>query len=630
MADSVLDSGSDLDSGLGSGLDSDSGLVSSSDSSAASEGNQVLWRILKPVNGYVYGAMLLTGLGSVATIATLLLLAVVVSILLNGAANTLVFMGLDWTLQATLMTVMVVGAMAFCLSVLGFGLSHRGAFKLEVELRSRLAQHIADLPLGYVISSGTGSLKKVILEDVKNLHVFVADSTPTFGRIIAAPLVCVIMMFVIDWRLALLAIGLLLIGMVMMSLATKDSHAMQQEYNTQLGLINSAVIEFIQAMNVVRTFDDGSSSFNRYHDALGSFRRIFINWVESTSTSARFAMMVLAPLPTLAVVLAGGIYFMQAGTLSFAELMAMLFIATGMVDAFMPIMWLSNFIRRSKAAANRIDEVFAVPPMPFSANGKKPTELTVEFHQVDFCYEHRNQNALSKVSFVALPGTSTALVGPSGAGKSTVAKLLPRFWDIQHGAITIGGVDIREMSNDDLMDTVTFVFQDTYLFNDSLKNNIKMAKPDASDAQVVAAAKAAQIHDFIESLPDGYHTQAGDRGNRLSGGQRQRITIARAILRNAPIVVLDEATAFADPESEEQIIQAIAHLTQNKTVITIAHRLSTITHVDQILVFDQGRIVESGTHAQLVRSNALYAGLWANYEQPQSWDLHAKGVAHAK
>lgn len=209
-----------------------------------------------------------------------------------------------------------------------------------------------------------------------------------------------------------------------------------------------------------------------------------------------------------------------------------------------------------------------------------------------------------------------------------MAKLLPRFWDVTGGAVTIGGIDIRQMDNEDLMNTVTFVFQDTYLFHDTLGNNIRMAKPSATDEMVIAAAKAAQIHDFITSLPKGYDTRAGDRGTRLSGGQRQRITIARAILRDAPVIVLDEATAFADPESEEEIIKAIACLTKNKTVITIAHRLSTITHVDQILVFDKGCIVERGTHDALLSNNGLYARLWGNYETAQQWGLHAKGAVN--
>ena len=592
------------------------------------EGNQVLWRIIKPVNGHIRSAMVLNALGAITMVGTLLMMSMIVALLIEGKEGSVIFWGIHWNLRTTLLGVGIVGASAFALSMIGFTVSHLGAFKLEVNLRSRLSEHMAQLPLGYIVTNGTGSLKKIMLEDVKNLHAFVADSTPTFGRSYTAPLVSFILMFFIDWRLALIVLGMLLLGVLMMSMAMRDSKELYQQYDDSLSRINASVIEFIQAMMVVRTFDDGTSSFKRYHNALDSFRGIFIKWMKISGVSARVSMMILGPLPTMIAVIACGTVFHQGGSLTIPRLVAMLFISTAMVDAFMPIMWLNNFIRRSKAAASRIEELLSLPLMPYPETGQVPKEMTIEFSGVDFSYENRTEKALNNVSFTASPGTTTALVGPSGAGKSTVAKLLPRFWDIQKGTITVGGVDIREMSNEVLMNTVTFVFQDTYLFHDTLSNNIRMAKPDASEEEVIEAAKAAHIHDYIMTLPDGYETHAGDRGARFSGGQRQRITIARAILRNAPIVVLDEATAFADPESEEEIIKAIAYLTKNKTVITIAHRLSTITHVDQILVFDKGEIVESGMHDELLTQEGLYAGLWANYKAAQSWDLHTKGVVH--
>ncbi|MDR2549236.1 MAG: ATP-binding cassette domain-containing protein [Desulfobulbus sp.] len=233
---------------------------------------------------------------------------------------------------------------------------------------------------------------------------------------------------------------------------------------------------------------------------------------------------------------------------------------------------------------------------------------------------------MKDVSFTAAPGTVTALVGPSGAGKSTVAKLIPRFWDVTAGRIRIGGTDIRDMLPETLMATVSFVFQDTFLFQDSIEANIRMARPEASFEQVVAAAEAARIHDFILSLPEGYQTRAGDRGTRLSGGQRQRITIARAILREAPVVILDEATAFADPENEEEIIEALANLMRDRTVIVIAHRLATIKDVDQIVVFDKGEVAEIGSHGQLVDREGVYQRLWRNFETAQQWDLKQSEV----
>ena len=557
------------------------------------QGYGVLWRIMKPVNRYIYSAMGLAALGSMATIATLLMLSLVVAVLLKGGEG-LLFCGISWTITQALIGVGVFGVLAFCLTMTGFGVSHLGAFYLEEDLRTRISKHLAQLPLGFIITTGTGALKKVMLEDVRNLHTFVADSTPTFGRGYTAPLVTLVLLFIIDRRLACIALGVMLMGLFVLRIAMRDSKTMQERYENSQDRINAAVIEFIQAMPVVRTFDDGTSSFRRYLKALDRYREIYIQWMKTSGTPARIALVLLAPLPTILAVLAGGIVFINAGTLSLPSLTAALFLSTGMVDAFMQLMWLNNFLRKSKAAANRIEGLLAVPPMPVAETPLAPEKMTICFEDVTFGYENRNENALTDVNFIVEPGTTTALVGPSGAGKSTVAKLLPRFWDVTGGGITIGGIDIRQMDNETLMNTVTFVFQDTYLFHDTLANNIRMAKPGATDEMVTAAAEAAQIHDFIMTLPRGYDTHAGDRGTRLSGGQRQRITIARAILRDAPVVVLDEATAFADPESEEEIIKAMACLTKNKTVITIAHRLSTITHVDQILVFDNGPYCREG------------------------------------
>lgn len=587
------------------------------------EGNGVLWKIMKPVNGYIYSAMVLGALGSITTMLTLLMLSLVVAVLIEEGA-VLRFFGVSWSITTTLTFTGVVGVFAFIITMLGFMVSHLGAFRLEHNLRTRMSAKLAELPLGFIITSGTGALKKVMLDDVMGLHTFVADSTPTIGRVYVAPLATAVLLFIIDWRLALVALGVLILGMIVMSFAYRDSGRMMNEYEQSQAQVNVAVIEFIQAMPVVRTFDDGASSFKRYSNALDRYRNMYIEWTKMSAFPARTAIVLLSSLPTLSAVLAAGIFFVNAGTLSLSALIACLFLSTGMVDAFMPLMWLNNFIRKSRISAQRIDEILSMPAMPTVEEGPKPRDATVHFDAVSFCYENRKHDALSDISFTVKAGTTTALVGPSGAGKSTVAKLLPRFWDVTGGAITIGGIDIRQMTAEALMDTVTFVFQDTFLFHDTLASNIRMARPDATDEMVIEAARAAQVHEFIMSLPKGYDTRAGDRGTRLSGGQRQRVTIARAILRDAPIVVLDEATAFADPESEEEIIKAIAHLTKNKTVITIAHRLATITQVDQILVFDCGKIVEQGQHDSLLANKGLYARLWSSYKAAQNWDLHAR------
>ncbi|QKF66060.1 ABC transporter, ATP-binding/permease components [Arcobacter venerupis] len=583
---------------------------------------QGLWAIIAPVNGYIKTAISLSIIGGITSIIGFVLLAYVLLLSIKEKSDFFQF-ELSFNEAFLLLTFVVI--ISFLTRYYSFVISHLGAFKLEEILRTNITAHLAKIPLGYVITTGTGALKKVLLDDVKNLHAFVADSIPMIGKSITTPIASLFALLIINYVFALVALSVLLIGAVIMYFVMKDSVNHRKNYEQSQSDINKAVIEFIQAMMVVRTFDDGTSSFKRYNESLLRYRVHLKAWIAETSTPAKISMTILSPMPTLLAISLLGIFFVLNGTLDFVSFIAILLVSTGMADSLMPIMWMSNFIKKSSSSALRIQEIMDLPQLTYKKDKQLLKNLNIEFDNVSFKYENRLDYALQNISFKVKEKSVTALVGHSGAGKSTIAKLIPRFWDITSGSIKIGEVDIKDIDATTLMDTISFVFQDTFLFNDTLENNIKIANSNATREDMIEACKAAQIHDFILTLPKGYETLAGDRGTNLSGGQKQRITIARAILRNAPIVVLDEATAFADPENEEEIIKALANLMKNKTVIVIAHRLSTIKDVEQIIVFDDGKISEIGKHNELLENQGIYAKLWSDYEKSQNWHLHYKG-----
>ncbi|NDJ19830.1 ABC transporter ATP-binding protein [Myxacorys almedinensis] len=583
------------------------------------------WAIVAPVKGKIVGAIALSVISAIAAIAALLAIPPIATELLSTSPD------LDQIWVWVAMSAIAV-VISFTTKVFAFSTSHLAAFNLEVILRTTLTEHLAKVPLGYITTIGSGAIKKIVQDDVKSLHAFVADSTPLIGRAYTTPVVSLIAMFVADWRLGFVTLAVLPVGMIFIQLALHDYAEKREEYDRANEQINQVVVEFVQGMQVVRTFDDGSSSFARFQRSLDRFTQITREWNEATQTSGRLGTLLFEPLPTLTIVSIVGAWLMLQGTLEFPRLLVFLLLSPRLCGAFKPIFTLSYFINQSNAGAKRIGVVLAEPILPQPGRPKYPQDASVQIKDVSFSYGVREASpqesrpALHRVS-IDIPAESvTALVGPSGAGKTTLARLIPRFWDVSNGAIEIGGVDVRDMTSETLMSWVSFVFQDTFLLYDTIRNNIKLGRPNATDAEVEAAAQVAQAHEFILELPDGYDTIAGERGTRLSGGQRQRITIARAILQDNPIIVLDEATAFADPENEALIQQAIASLTTGKTVIVIAHRLPTIRSADQIVVLDQGNVVESGKHDELVSANGLYANLWKRHEEAQNWQLRTRSV----
>ena len=573
-----------------------------------------IWSIMRPVQGQIRFAMLLASLAAAAALWALCSLAAAVHELLAEPEQ--------WPWQPLLLAAALT-VLAYVLRLAGFNQSHYAAFRLETRLRTDLSRHLARLPPGYVQQTGSGTLAKVMMDDVKALHVFVADSTPRYARACVSPVLTFVLLWVLDWRLALAATAVLAAGMAVMSLAMRGNGEMMRRYSAAGENVSKAVVEYVQAMPIVRAFDTGASTFQRYQHALDEFVEVVSRWYRMAGFSSRLSAAILNPLPTLAVLVWLGGWLISHDALAVSTWLAVLLVGTGMAESLLPLMSLRHLVAKTQMSIHRIHEVMAEPvlPAPDAAQAKEPRDAGVSFEHVDFRYATGEPLALRDVSFEAPQGSMTALVGPSGAGKSTVARLIPRFWDVSAGCIRIGGVDVREMLPETLMRQVAFVFQDAFLFADTVADNIRLGMPGATMDEVTAAARAAQAHEFITALPRGYDTPVGERGAFLSGGQRQRITIARAILQNRPILVLDEATAFADPENEAALVAALSNLMHGKTVLMVAHRLSTIRDADQILAFDRGRLAESGRHDALVARGGVYARLWRHYEKARNWAL---------
>lgn len=510
-------------------------------------------------------------------------------------------------------------------------ITHDASFHLEVVIRRQLAETLAHLPLGDVQHLGAGRLKKIMHDDVKGLHAAVADASPFVGVGVSQPLAALLILLVVQWKLFIVVGMMIPIIMLCMYLMTRDFATQRERYNTANENINAAVIEFVQGMPVVRTFDGDRVAFRRFSDRIDDFTHAVAQWLAASRRSSKANAVFIAPLPTLLLLGLIGVPMLHAGWVSLTDLLLALMMGTLPVQAVMPLMFLSNLLNDAKAAAYRIYQILARSPLPEPLSPQTPQHFDICIDDVSFSYDGQvRATALINVSLSIPEGSVCALVGTSGSGKSTLARLIPRFYDVSKGAIRIGGIDLRDIASRTLLQQVAFVFQEPFLIAGSVADNIRLAKPDASDEEVKQAARAANAHDFIVNvLESGYHTDVGERGGHLSGGQRQRITIARAMLSHAPIVILDEATAYIDPENEAEIQAGLANLTRGKTVLIIAHRLSTITEADQIVVLEKGRVVEHGRHQQLLDEKGRYARIWRHYDATTRWGLNgdAQGVA---
>ena len=500
--------------------------------------------------------------------------------------------------------------------------THIAAFRTARNIRRSAMAHVLKLPLGFFTGSQSGRLRKLIDDNAGLTEDLLAHKLPDLAGTIVTPIAAVLMLFLFDWKMGLLCLLTMVLALLSMCLMMGGKNAgFFHRYQKEIERMSGEAVEYVRGIPVVKMFQQTVYSFKAFYAAIRDYSDLASQYAMScrvgqtcflTFINGAFALLIPAAL----LLASGG----DVRTVLVNFIFYALF-APACGQMINRIMYMSEAVMEANEAVGRLDEILSQEPMENTGIEKRPADAAVSFDHVTFTYPGADRPALSDVSFSVRPGQVTALVGPSGGGKTTAASLIPRFWDADSGTVSIGGVNVKEMNTEDLMKQTAFVFQDTRLFKESLLENIRAARPDASREEVLSAAHAAQCDDILEKLPQGLDTVVGARGVYLSGGEQQRIALARAILKDAPIVVLDEATAFADPENEHQIQKAFEVLIRNKTVLMIAHRLSTVQDADHIIVLSGGKIAEQGCHESLLAQHGVYAAMWEDYQRSARWKV---------
>lgn len=497
-------------------------------------------------------------------------------------------------------------------------LSHVSAYTILETIRMEIADKLMKAPLGETMNKTIGQIKAVVVDRVEAIEPPLAHFIPEATGNVVIPVAIFIFLLVFDWRMALASLATIPLAAIPFSILMSNHAEKYAAYVKANNHVNSVIVEYIEGIEVVKAFNQASSSYEKFTNAVNSFKDYTVAWYQSTW---KWMYMAFSIMPsTLLITLPVGLWLFADGVLTASELCMCLILSLSIIA---PLMRLEVFVNEINVMEYGIKETLEFTEMPELPDSGKRVDIEhtdIELSHVGFTYTGKEgENVLDDVNLKMPQGSFTALVGPSGGGKSTVARLLARFWDVTEGSIKIGGINIKDIPLKQLSDLVSFVTQDNFLFNCSLKENIRLGNPEASDEEVYTAAKAACCDEFILKLENGYDTSAGDAGKRLSGGEKQRIAIARAILKQAPIVILDEATAFTDPQNEDKIQQSIMALTKGKTLLVIAHRLSTIQKADQIVLLKKGRIDAIGTQQELLAKSPLYADMWKAHIGAKSW-----------
>ncbi len=504
-------------------------------------------------------------------------------------------------------------------------LAHFSAYSILENMRLRIADRLMKAPLGTVLNQTAGKLKSVIVDRVETIELPLAHLIPEGISNLLLPVGVFAYIVMIDWRMALAALGTVPIAAVTYAIMMRTFNKQYADYMESSNYVNSVIVEYVEGIEVIKAFNQSSSSYEKFEKAVESFKEYTLNWFRSTWKLMNFGGAVLPS--TLLFTMPAGMYLYMNGALSPAELTMCLILSLGIVAPLTSFTVFVNDIKAIEYAVKDTDGLLNLKELQNASERVKLQGYDIELENVSFSYDtdeaadpsNTENSVLDNINLKLEQGTFAALVGPSGGGKSTVARLIARFWDTGSGEIKIGGINIKKLPLAQLADTVSFVTQDNFLFNCSLMENIRLGNPGASDEEVINAAKAACCDEFIQKLYNGYDSNAGEAGRKLSGGEKQRLAIARAILKNAPVVILDEATAFTDPENEDKLQKSIAALTRGKTLLVIAHRLSTVKNADKIIVMEKGRIAKTGTHNELLESCGLYRNMWEAHIGAKQW-----------